>query len=193
MALERDPNKLFPHDHLMKWVILPLIPKKVTPNSITIVRFIGIPFVLYFLLLEQFHIGVPLFLVLAFTDALDGSLARVRKQITQWGTFYDPVADKLLIGLVALLIIVKYIHPVFAFIIVVLELLIIAGGLRTKNRGKVISANIFGKTKMFLQVAGVTILLIAVWAGIPLFVPISAATLSLAIVFAVVSLFTYGL
>jgi hypothetical protein len=46
---------------------------------------------------------------------------------------------------------------------------------------------------MLLQVLGVTFLLIAVWSGISLFLPVSIATLSLAIAFAIVSLFTYGL
>jgi len=46
---------------------------------------------------------------------------------------------------------------------------------------------------MCLQVIGVSFLLIALWAGYSLFIPLSIGTLSLAIVFAVISLFTYGL
>lgn len=46
---------------------------------------------------------------------------------------------------------------------------------------------------MFLQVLGVTFLLIAVSAGVNLFLPLSIGTLSLAIVFAVISLYTYGI
>ena len=190
---QRDPSKLFPHDYLMRYTIVPLVPRFITPNMVTILRFICIPFVLYFLAIEKYSVGVPFFLIVAFTDALDGSLDRIRNQITEWGTFYDPVADKILIASVVLLVVVKHVNLVFGLIIVFLELLIIVGGYIQKSRGKVMSANIFGKTKMVLQVTGVGFLLIALWAGYDLFIPVSIGTLSLAIVFAVISLFTYGL
>ncbi len=190
---QRDPHKLFPHDHLLKYTILPLIPNAVTPNAVTVLRFILTPFVLWFLSVENYAIGVPLFLFTAFTDALDGTLARVRNKITHWGTFYDPVADKILIGAVVLLIVAKYINLAFALVILGIELLIIIGGYWHRSRGHYTSANVFGKTKMFLQVLGVMFLLLAAWSGMSLFLPLSVATLSLAIAFAVVSLFTYGL
>ena len=120
-------------------------------------------------------------------------MARVRKQITEWGTFYDPVADKILIGSVALLIVAQYINVYFALLIVFLEALIIGGGYIRKLRGDLIPANIFGKTKMILQVVGVTFLLFAVWMQFDLFVDVSVATLGLAVIFAVISLFTYGI
>ena len=142
----------------------------------------------------NFDVGVPFFLFVAFTDALDGSVARVRKQITKWGTFYDPVADKLLIGSVVILIVMKYINVWFGLIIIAFEGMIALGGIvRKKNGDKIQSANIWGKIKMVLQVVGVTMLLVAVWLGIDLFIPISVGTLSLAIVFAVISLYTYSL
>ncbi len=191
--LERDPHKLFPHDHVMKYTFVPLVPSFVTPNMVTIFRIMITPFVLVFLYLEHFSIGVPLFLLLAFTDVLDGSLARLRKQITDWGTFYDPVADKILIGSVVLLVVVKHVNVIFGLLIVVIEAALTLGGMLRKTGGKVTSANIFGKTKMVLQVIGVTFLLIAIWSGFNLFIPVSVGTLSLAIVFAVISLFTYGI
>jgi cardiolipin synthase len=152
------------------------------------------PIVLWFLVLEQFNIGVPLFLFAALTDALDGSLARLRGPITKWGTFYDPIADKVLISAIILFIVIKHINIYFGLFIVFIELLIVGGGYSRKKKGKMTpSANIFGKTKMFLQVLGVTFLLIALWMGQNLFIDFSVGTLSLAIIFAIVSLFTYGL
>lgn len=189
----RDPAKLYPHDRLFAVTLLPLIPRQVHPNHITVLRLFMIPIVLVYLATGQYEIGIPLFFFAAFTDALDGSLARARKQITDWGTFYDPVADKLLIGSVVLLIVVKHINIFFGFLIVFLELLIVLGGYVHKRQGQVTSANLFGKTKMFLQVMGVMFLLIALWAGVDLFVDISIGTFSLAIVFAVLSLLTYGI
>ena len=193
MSHHRDPKKLYPHDHLMKYTFVPLIPKFISPNAITMLRILGIPVVLYFLYFGIYSVGVPLFIFLAFTDALDGSVARLRNRITDWGTLYDPVADKILISTVVLLIVVKHINIVFGLLIVIIESVIVLVGFHRKNGGKITSANFFGKTKMVLQVLGVTLLLFAVWMGIDLFIPFSVGTLSLGIIFAVVSLFTYSL
>jgi len=147
---------------------------------------------MWFLMTEQFGIGIPIFILIAFTDAIDGSLARLRKQITDWGTLYDPIADKLFIGLVVLIVVTKYVNVNFGLVIIIVESLIILGAYFQRLEGKKISANVFGKTKMFLQVLGVCLLLIALWAGLDLFIPISIGTLSIAVVMAVISLFTYG-
>ena len=189
----RDPTKLFPHDYLMRYTFNVIIPRCITPNMVTIFRMICTPLVLWLLYVENYSVGVPFFLFVAFTDAIDGSMARLRHQITPWGTFYDPVADKLLISSVVVLVVVKYVKVIFAGIIILPELLIVIGGLLHKRQGLITSANIYGKTKMFLQVLGVVFLLIALWAGFDLFIPVSVGTLSLAIVFAIISLFTYGL
>lgn len=190
---EVQRKRILPHDYLLRYTFVPLVPRCVTPNMLTILRFVLIPFVFVFLGLEMWNIGVPLFLFAAFTDALDGSVARLRNQITEWGSFYDPIADKLLIGAVVLLVVTEHVNPVFAIIIVVVEASIILGGVFYARKGKVIcSANFFGKTKMFLQVLGITTLLIALWGGLNLFIPFSIGVLSLAMIFAVISLFTYG-
>ena len=188
-----DPHKVQRHDYLLKYSLLPLIPKFVKPNHFTILRLFMTPFVLVLLYYQNFEWGVPLFFIAAITDVLDGSLARLRKQITNWGTFYDPVADKLLIGTVAIMIVAQHINIWLALIIIALDLLLIIGGIVRKKEGTVTSANTWGKIKMVLQVTGVMALLIAVWLGVDMFIPFSIGTLSLAIVFAVISLFTYGL
>lgn len=130
---ERDPTKLFPHDHILRYTVVPLIPRFITPNQVTLFRMLVTPIVLVLLALEEFALGVPFFLFVAFTDALDGSLARLRHQITPWGTFYDPLADKLLIGSVVLLVVVKYINLYFGLVIIFIELLILLGGLLRKR------------------------------------------------------------
>lgn len=193
MAFERDPHKLFPHDVVFAKVVIPFIPSAITPNMVTILRLILTPAVLFFLVREQWAIGVPLFIFTAFTDAVDGSLARLRRQITPWGTFFDPVADKLLIGSVVLIFVAKYLGPVFALAVLSLEVLTILGGLWRRSKGKITSANIFGKTKMCLQVLGVTALLFNVSTGLPFFFPLAVVSFSLAIAFAFVSILTYSL
>ncbi|MEK7452133.1 MAG: CDP-alcohol phosphatidyltransferase family protein [Patescibacteria group bacterium] len=177
----------------MRYTIVPFVPKWITPNMVTIFRFITIPFILWALFFEKYSIGVPLFFFSAFTDALDGSLARLRNQITEWGTFYDPVADKMLIGSVILLVVIKHSNPILGGLIIFIDVLILFGGYYRKRKGKVMGANVFGKTKMFFQVLGVSLLLVALWAGYDFFIPLSTGTLALAVVLAVISLFTYGI
>jgi CDP-diacylglycerol--glycerol-3-phosphate 3-phosphatidyltransferase len=189
---KRDPRKLFPHDHVFR-LFVNLFPSFIVPNHITMFRMALTPFVLTFLVVENYYIGIPLFLFAAFTDALDGSMARIRKKITAWGTFYDPVADKLLIGSVIVLIVVKHVNPVIAFGIIILEIMIITGGWYKRKKGEVGHANIWAKVKMFLETAAVTFLLIALASGMDMFIDLSQGTLVLAIIFAVVSLLTYSL
>ncbi|MCX6714643.1 MAG: CDP-alcohol phosphatidyltransferase family protein [Candidatus Uhrbacteria bacterium] len=191
--LHRDPSKLFPHDYLMRYTFVPLVPKWVTPNMITIFRILLIPFVLWFLFLNNYNVGVPLFLFAAFTDALDGSVARLRHQVTEWGTFYDPLADKLLVGSVVVLVVIQHMNPILGSLILFIDLVIMVGGFIRKRQGKPMGSNLFGKTKMFFQVLGISLLLTSLWAGYDLFIPFSFGTFALAIILAVISLFTYGM
>jgi CDP-diacylglycerol--glycerol-3-phosphate 3-phosphatidyltransferase len=182
---------LTPTDRLFRATLMRLIPKRVRPNHITVVRMLLTPVVLYFLSVENFDVGVPLFLATALTDWCDGSLARNRKMITEWGIVYDPVADKLLIGSVLFVIVLKHINFVLGMTLLVVEAaIVIAGWLRQKRRGQVEPANIWGKRKMVAECVGIMLLLVALWAGIPLLVDVSTGTLALAIVFAIVSVFT---
>lgn len=188
----RDPEKLFPHDYLMKYVIN-LVPDFIKPNHFTIARMVLTPFVLWLLLIESYHFGVPAFILVAFTDTIDGSLARWRKQVTNWGAFYDPIADKMLIGSVVVLILIQHVNSIIAIGVILLEVLMVLGGWYKRQRGTVLHANVWGKVKMLLQFLGVLFLLMSLWLGIDLFVDISEGTLILAIIFAIIALLTYSL
>ena len=189
---KRDPEQLFPHDKVLR-PFLALVPRCVHPNHVTIARMVLTPAVLTCLFREYYQIGIPLFIFTAATDALDGTLARVRKQITKWGTFYDPIADKLLIGSVIVLILLKHVNPLIAFGVIAVEMLMLAGGWYKRRHGVEVSANIWGKVKMCLEFAGVLFLLISLWLGMDLFIDLSEGTLILAIVFAIIALLTYSL
>lgn len=184
---------MYRHDHWMRRFVLPFIPRFVSPNHVTVLRFISIPFVAWFLYQENYAVGLPLFVVSAFTDAVDGSLARVRKQVTRWGTFYDPVADKLLIGSAVILVVASHISTWFAAIILLMELLIGLGGYVYRREGKMQSANAWGKAKMFVQFCGITLLLAGVATNAAVLIPFASIVLTVAIFLAVISLFTYGL
>lgn len=188
----RDPTRPYPHDHVFAATVLRLAPQWMTPNQITWFRFITTPIVLLLLITENYRFGVPAFILVAFTDALDGSLARTRKQVTEWGTIYDPVADKILVGSVVLLVVMRHLIPAVGVVILALELLFLLGGWYRKRNGKHIGANVWGKTKMLLQVLAVSALLISIWLGIPALVTVSLVLFAVSVLFAVASLVTYG-
>jgi len=189
---DRNPEDWYPHDHVLRY-LTDLFPSWVKPNHLTLTRIIMTPIVIWLLFFENYRVGVPMFFLVAFTDALDGTLARTRKQITAWGAFWDPVADKLLISLTVLLIVVQHINIYLGLLVIFVELVIVTGAVVRKRNGVIQHANVWGKIKMSLQVFGVMALLIALWLGQDLFIDISTGTFSLAIVFAVISLFTYGI
>lgn len=193
MLMTNRNVRLFPHDHVLKHTILRLIPRWILPNHITILRLLMIPFVLFFLWQKNWSVALILFLVAGLTDAVDGSMARTRKQITLWGTVADPIADKLLIGSVVAVFVAEEINVYFAAIIIFMEFLILGGAFIRKRKRGYVTANASGKVKMTLQIIGVSLLLIAKLLGYKLAVPFAVGTLTLAIVFAIVSFLTYGL
>ncbi len=177
----------------MAALVLPFIPKWVTPNMVTIFRFLLIPFVVWRIYLGDYATGLPLFVFAAFTDVIDGSVARLRNQVTTWGTFYDPLADKLLIAPVALLVVTRHASFDLALVMALFEILIGIGAVVWRRRGQQVSANNYGKTKMVLQVVGVSLLIISVLFSVPLAANLGVLLLFASIGCAVVSLFTYGI
>ena len=186
-------EKVFWHDKILARSVLKIIPKKVLPNYITIFRLAATPFVALLMLSEKYSTGLLVFLAVAFTDALDGSLARTRNQVTEWGKMYDPIADKILIGSMVFIIVLRYIDLSTALLIIIMEIIIIGTAWVRKVKGFKVEANIWGKIKMNLQVLGVTVLLLAVVFHIENLIPFASGTLYLAIAFAIVSLLTYGI
>ena len=114
------------------------------------------------------------FVLASFTDYLDGHLARKNNQVTDLGKFLDPVADKLLINslvifLTAPSIFAPYIpgelHQVgfsvwCAIILVARDIVVDALRFIAASKGKVISANIFGKLKTVLEMVAIGVVLL---------------------------------
>ncbi|MBI4121899.1 MAG: CDP-alcohol phosphatidyltransferase family protein [Parcubacteria group bacterium] len=179
-------------DRLYQKTILKLVPERVHPNHVTLARFVLTPFVVWLVLEGYYGWGVVAFLLVAFTDTLDGSMARVRDKITPWGMIYDPVADKLLIGSLVGILVIQHLDVYLAVAIISIEVLFIALGWWWISSGVQVQANRWGKIKMVLQVIGVTMLLIGLATGFSGFLQVSSTTFYLAIVFAIISLFTSG-
>lgn len=181
-----------PYDRLLAPTILPFIPSYVRPNHVTMVRFLASPFVFWLLWEGEYGWGLLAFLLTALTDAIDGSMARTRRQITVWGTIYDGVADKFLIGGVVLILVLKHLGLWLAGFILGLELFTIVGAFYYKRKGILHPANWWGKIKMNLQVlATVALLVDLIWSR-PAFSDISVWIFGASFVFGILSIIAHA-
>jgi CDP-diacylglycerol--glycerol-3-phosphate 3-phosphatidyltransferase len=175
------------HDRVLARTVLRLLPNAVRPNHLTVLRLMLIIPVAGLLAYHYYYAGLGLFLVAALTDALDGSLARSRRQISDWGVIFDPLADKLLIVTVIAVVALQHINLYLGLAILLMEaIMIICGWLRVR-RGRIEPANFWGKAKMVFEVIGLSLLLLAVALNFNLLVDISIGTLALALVLAIAS------
>ncbi|OGL65610.1 hypothetical protein A3B21_03035 [Candidatus Uhrbacteria bacterium RIFCSPLOWO2_01_FULL_47_24] len=172
--------KLTFYDVMLRYTLLPLIPSFIRPNHVTMFRLFASPAVFLLFLKEQYFVGLIVFVAVALTDAIDGALARTRKQITIWGIAYDPVADKFLIGGTVLILVIKHLGIWLAGFIVGLETLGIFGVLYFRQKGTIHPANLWGKIKMNLQVIATVVLLVdviwgrAVWSDVSIWIFVSS-------------------
>lgn len=139
-------------------------------NRITLLRMVLIP-VFLVVLLGEFPEGVVvpswwliaqpwiaafIFIGLAASDAVDGYVARSRNQVTTFGKFIDPLADKLLVmaALVALVDLEK-LPSWIALVIIARELVVSGLRMVAVAEGRVIAASSFGKVKTILQIMAI--------------------------------------
>ncbi len=119
-----------------------------------------------------FLIVFVFFVVAAYTDHLDGHLARKNNQITALGKFLDPVADKLLINTMLIFLVapqvfapyatgqVAHISVWCAIIMIVRDIVVDALRFIAAEKKIVIAANIFGKMKTVLQMVAIAVVLL---------------------------------
>ena len=181
-------------DRLLAATFLKLLPRRVTANQITIFRFFTVPFIAYFVYRGFYLSTLTIFAISAFTDALDGALARTTNRITEWGKMFDPLADKILIGLTTIILVPRYFGIGLAITILAIDMFLIGSAYFFKNTaGKHIRANWWGKLKMILQSVGVSILLLYAVLNFPVLLLAAQYLLYASIVFAVISVITYNL
>jgi CDP-diacylglycerol--glycerol-3-phosphate 3-phosphatidyltransferase len=150
----------------------------------------SVPIIAFFFITDQFLIGTILFLFSAFSDAVDGAIARTKNKISAWGMLNDPLADKLLIGTVSIIVVSKYLSPYLALTIIVLEIFLVSFAY-FRYKGKVVPAKTMGKIKMILQCVGIIFLLFYILFNIPILFTLANITLYGAVVFALLSLFVF--
>ncbi len=143
-------------------------------NKLTVIRMILVPIFIIVGYLGTFGIitgswlGIPLsllimnaiFIIASITDKLDGYIARSRNQVTTFGKFLDPLADKILV-LSALVMLVEYGKiPGWIPVIVLAREFIVSGYrmLAAEKGGQVIAASIWGKLKTVTQMLAIIVI-----------------------------------
>ena len=166
------------------------------PNKLTILRVAMIPLFVVFMLWETFpysdYIAGGLFVAACVTDFFDGYLARKYQQVTTFGKFMDPLADKLLVcsALICFLVDSSAEMPAWVVIIIISREFIISGfRLVAAEKGVTIAASYWGKIKTVVQMI-MAILLIFHFTH-PLFRWIDAVFIYTALILTVVSLVDY--
>ncbi len=145
-----------------------------TANKITLTRIAMIPFFIYFaaqpmLIIDETRylaafptstvIALVLFCVASFTDFLDGYVARKYNQVTDFGKFVDPLADKLLVASALILFVEqKAMAGWMVCVILARELIITSLRVVAANKGRVLAATWTGKVKTCVQIGGIIII-----------------------------------
>ena len=183
-------------------------------NSVTISRMVLIPVFLVVLLADWPHwlhapetistlrpwIAAAVFTVVAATDAVDGYLARTRNEVTTFGKFLDPLADKLLVTAALLALIELRVLPAWVALVIISREFIVSGlRMVASAEGTVIAASWYGKFKTVLQITAVVMFIVkdssliaALGTEIELFAQVSAWTvMGGAVVMTIVSMVDY--
>lgn len=136
-----------------------------TPNKLTVLRIILVPFFVAVLLLPQiphhYIIAALLFGAASYTDHLDGKIARKKNLITDFGKFADPLADKIMVtAALACFIQVGLTNAIILILVLAREFTVTSIRLVAAGKGKVVAANNWGKAKTISQIVSVLLILV---------------------------------
>ncbi len=165
-----------------------------TANKLTLLRVILVPVFMAFLMMDGTAYklaALGVFALASVTDALDGYIARSRNQITTFGKFVDPLADKILTTAAFLVFLGMGVYgPVsgtIALMVIMTREFMVAGvRLTAAGEGKVIAASVWGKLKTVIQMTAIIITIILT----ALFPERAAANLTIEILLWITVVFT---
>ena len=164
-----------------------------TPNKLTLLRIIMIPFFVVFMLVDfgpwSKWAALAIFVVASLTDTLDGYLARRDHLVTNFGKFMDPLADKLLVCSAMICMIELGRLPSWIVIVIIGREFVISGfRLIASDNGVVIAANYWGKIKTVCQMVMIIVLIADLGGG---FVILEQILIYASLLLTVISLVTY--
>lgn len=121
------------------------------PNILTIIRFLLIPFILCFLISENFIVAIIFLAISGITDILDGTIARKYNFITDFGKLMDPLADKATQIATLVALVLKNLIPFWILAIVVIkEFAMVAGASFLYGKELVVYSRWYGKLSTVL-------------------------------------------
>jgi cardiolipin synthase len=133
------------------------------PNQLTLLRMIFLPFIVINVVKHDFKWALALFILAGMSDGLDGLLARTLHQQTLLGQYLDPIADKLLMSTMFLVLSIERMIP-WKYTVVVfsrdVSILLISGVLFMIAGLRDFRPSIFGKANTFAQVAAIFFVLL---------------------------------
>ena len=151
------------------------------PNKLTLFRIVLVPVLAFVWLFPYEEAGVyfgsftvgnvtlpylnliviGIFALASFTDYLDGHLARKNNMVTTFGKFADPIADKLLVNMMLIILAYKHMIPLLCCIMMILRDIVVDGcRMIAAQKGVVVSAGMLGKLKTVLQMFTIIIVLL---------------------------------
>ena len=132
-----------------------------TPNKLTVLRMILVPFFVAALLAGQslphhYLIALAIFAAASYTDHLDGKIARSRNLITTFGKFMDPLADKIMVISALVCFVSLGLANVWLVLLIIFrEFMVTSVRLVAADSGVVVAANNWGKAKTVSQIIAV--------------------------------------
>ena len=142
------------------------------PNKLTIFRIILVPImvIIPFFGIDGRIAGIPIewliidvvFIIASLTDKLDGYLARKNNQVTAFGKFLDPLADKILVLAAMMMLVEMQKLPAWIPIIVLAREFMVSGYrlIAVEKGGEVIAASKWGKLKTVTQMIAIVLALL---------------------------------
>lgn len=161
------------------------------PTYLTIARMVlSVLFMVFVLLPETWAkiVALILFIAGAISDLVDGKWARHDKIVTDLGAFLDPLADKMLVNLAFLALVVLGIIPVWVFAIILVRDFAVDGmRMMAARDGVTIAASFYGKLKTTVQMTALIILLLNLIVNLELFAILGNITLYAALILTIFS------
>jgi CDP-diacylglycerol--glycerol-3-phosphate 3-phosphatidyltransferase len=136
-------------------------------NKLTLIIIFLVPVFLVFIAVKDIPYGsfiaTFIFILASLTDKLEGYIARSRNQITNFGKFMDPLADKLLVTAALISLVDLQVVPGWAAVVIIAREFAVSG-LRSiaAAQGRVIAASWWGKIKTVIQIIAIILLLLKV-------------------------------
>jgi cardiolipin synthase len=147
----------------MAYCAMPFLSQfRAAPNLLTLLRLFIIPFLVIEILDGQYRIAFALFILAGISDGLDGVLARWLSQRTTLGQYLDPIADKLLLSTLFIVLTHVGLIPRYVTVLVFsrdLGILLIATLLFATGTLRNFRPSFFGKLNTFIQIVALLVVL----------------------------------